>query len=99
MWYTLDENHNILRAGTYPVDKDWGRIVGKTMIGETLVSTVFLGLDHGYGQHASPVLFETMVFGPADPNQYIQERYCTWDEALKGHEEIVSMLREKEKCE
>ena len=46
------------------------------------VSTVFLGLDHQWG-NGPPLLFETMIFGgPHDQNQ---RRYSTWGEAEDGH--------------
>lgn len=38
------------------------RRVASTSIGEAKVSTVFLGLDHGFGS-SEPILWETMVFG------------------------------------
>jgi hypothetical protein len=40
------------------------RIVEKTDIGSFHVSTVFLGLNHRFGDGA-PLVFETMVFRPA----------------------------------
>lgn len=53
------------------------------------VSTVFLGLAHGY-HNGKPLLFETLVFGP---NQVEQgSRYSTWDEAVAGHARFVSTL-------
>ena len=52
------------------------------------VSTVFLGLDHGFGAE-EPVLFETMIFG-GEYDEYC-ERYCTWDEAVEGHAKAVEM--------
>jgi hypothetical protein len=52
------------------------------------VSTVFLGIDHGYGGGA-PVLFETMIFG-GKHNDY-QERYCTWEGAELGHQEACDL--------
>ena len=65
----------------------WGlqvdKIIGKDQFGSVSVSTVFLGMDHSFGG-GSPVLFETMIFG-GEHDQY-QERYCTWDEAEKGHQ-------------
>jgi hypothetical protein len=52
------------------------------------VSTVFLGIDHGY--HSSePVLFETMIFG-GKHNEWMQ-RYCTWEEAELGHQEACDL--------
>ena len=77
----------------------WGlqvdKIIGKDQFGSVSVSTVFLGMDHStYNFFAKnltaivgggdPVLFETMIFG-GEHDQY-QERYCTWDEAEKGHQ-------------
>src|SRR5947207_774053 len=48
------------------------------------VSTVFLGIDHGWGRRELPVLFETMVFGgKLDEWQW---RYCTLEEAQVGHQ-------------
>lgn len=51
------------------------------------VSTVFLGLDHRFGE-GPPLLFETMVFG--GPLDQECERYTTWDEAIAGHEVMVN---------
>lgn len=38
------------------------RIVAREIIGDAIVSTVFLGLDHSWGK-GPPILWETMVFG------------------------------------
>lgn len=47
------------------------------------VSTVFLGLDHNFlGDR--PVLFETMIF--SQTGNHTQQRYCTWEEAERGHQ-------------
>jgi hypothetical protein len=47
------------------------------------VSTVFLGLDHRFGEPGPPLVFETMSFGGSLDQQ--EERYCTWAEAEAGH--------------
>lgn len=54
------------------------------------VSTVFLGLNHGYGEKS--LWFETMIFGLED--EY-QERCETWDEALKMHDRAVKFAEEQ----
>jgi hypothetical protein len=61
------------------------------------VSTVFLGLDHNWdniihGGDGPPVLFETMVFwdGPLGGEG---KRYATWEEADRGHEDLVWKVR------
>ena len=63
------------------------RHVAKTKVNkEVTISTVFLGLDHNFGE-GCPALFETMVFGGKLDEQ--MERYATWDEAEKGHRKWV----------
>lgn len=65
--------------------------VAQTMVGEARVSTVFLGLDHQWGD-GPPLVFETMVFGgPLDGEQ---DRYSTWDEAAAGHAEMVRRVEQ-----
>lgn len=60
--------------------------VARDEIGAVVVSTVFLGIDHGHGR-GEPILFETMVFGLEDDEP--QWRYSTWGEAEKGHREAI----------
>lgn len=55
-----------------------------------LVSTVFLGLDHRYGD-GPPLLFESMIFG--GPLSGEQRRYSTKAEALAGHEALCGLVR------
>lgn len=52
-----------------------------TTRGGVTVSTVFLGLDHGFGGRT--VLWETMIFGGEHDGE--QWRYATRDEAVDGH--------------
>lgn len=68
------------------------RTVAKTDVGEVRVSTVFLGLDHNWGE-GPPLIFETMVFG-GEFDEW-QERYSTWDQAVAGHEEMVAKVTYK----
>lgn len=69
------------------------RRVDQTIINpEIRVSTVFLGLDHSFGD-GPPLLFETMIFDGED-DEY-QERYSTWDEAEKGHEKAVAVAKKR----
>ncbi len=78
---------------------EWGswfetadRIVAKTQISDDIeVSTIFLGLDHSFGE-GPPLLFETMIFGGSLDQE--MNRYPTWDEAEKGHQEIVQKAKE-----
>ena len=58
------------------------RRVAWTENGDVHVSTVFLGLNHQFGD-GPPLLFETMIFG-GEHDQY-QDRCSTWDEAEAMH--------------
>jgi hypothetical protein len=66
------------------------RRVAVDEIGDVRVSTVFLGLDHGYG--GPPIIFETMIFG--GPHDKYQERYSTWQEAEEGHRRAVVLVKQ-----
>ncbi len=88
-----------LLEGKTPVPCDdlltWGRQfekmdrhVGFTEHGGVRVSTVFLGLDHAWGD-GPPMIFETMIFG-GEHDQY-QERYSTWEEAEAGHKKACEL--------
>lgn len=69
------------------------RTVGRDVIGETIVSTVFLGIDHGWGNNC-PLWFETMVFGgPLDGET---DRYETHAQALNGHVEMVERVKKEQ---
>jgi hypothetical protein len=61
------------------------RQVRDTARDDVRVSTVFLGLDHGFGGRKE--LFETMVF--VNGAEEGCERYSTWSEAEEGHERWV----------
>lgn len=54
------------------------------------VSTVFLGIDHAFGE-GPPVLWETMIF---DGDQDIfQRRYTSLDDAKSGHNFAVDFAK------
>lgn len=63
----------------------------KTDVGGKSVSTVFLALNHNFTGKGPPVLFETMVF----PEKEICIRYCTYEEAVKGHSKMVELIRKQ----
>lgn len=59
-----------------------------TLSNKTLISTVWLGLDHNvFGP--KPLIFETMVFSPDDHGDHDMERYSTEAEAIEGHKRMV----------
>ena len=78
---------------------DKNRRVALTSLNNNVtVSTVFLGADHDYSSLGPPLLFETMVFtseGCGNPIDDITRRYSSWEDAEKGHYEIVRLLKLK----
>lgn len=95
-WYILDDDNRPVRAPNFMDGARWmeanqhRKIVKQETIGAANVSTVFLGIDHNWGDGA-PVLFETMVFG-GEHDQF-QDRCCTWKEAEAMHEKACAMVR------
>lgn len=75
------------------------RVLKHTNVGEVLVSTVFLGIDHDWGNpmvkdpnaRRKPLLWETMVFG--GDHDGFQERHRSADEAVAAHELAVAMVK------
>lgn len=65
------------------------RKLWRTEYGDIQVSTVFLMMDHGWGE-GDPVLFETMVFGGALDDE--QERYTSYDAAELGHTKMCERV-------
>ena len=65
--------------------------VADEMVGNTRISTVFLGLDHSW-QGGPPMLFETMTF---DENGSTSDplRCSTWEEAEQQHQRVVDQVR------
>jgi hypothetical protein len=66
------------------------RRVASETIGKSRVSTVFLGIEHSFGE-GKPLLFETMVFGGDDDGA--QDRCTTWEEAEAMHATMVARVK------
>lgn len=65
---------------------DWmskNKIIARETSGSAMISTVFLGFDHG------GFLFETMIFG-GEHDGY-QKRHLEYDDAIEGHKEAVNL--------
>lgn len=95
--YILDDNGNPMKC-TDPLE--WAgwfetagekRIVARDQIGDVLISTVFLGLDHNFDGHKEPILWETMIFG--GPHNEWQERASTKEGALSNHRIALQLVR------
>lgn len=91
--YTLDADHRPVPCSDPLEWGEWmertGNRVALDQIGNCLVSTIFLGMDLGFGIRRAQ-FFETAVFlehGLLD----VAGRYATWDEALAGHARIRAL--------
>lgn len=69
------------------------REVKREHIDGATISTVFVGLNMGICD-TNPLLFETAIFG-GEHDGYVR-RYSTWDEAEKGHRDIIDTIDNKE---
>jgi hypothetical protein len=82
-------------------DRDY-QVVAVHCVRGWMVSTVWLGLDHSLNPFRTgpPVIFETMIFPPADEaggedDEDYQERYATEEAAQAGHDRALSWVLEK----
>lgn len=66
------------------------RQIARTQVGDVLISTVFLGIDHSFGR-GEPLFFETMAFGGKWEGE--ETRSSTIDDALEHHERMVERVR------
>ena len=92
LFHKLDKDHNVVpcTAEEFAAMSDEERRVGRDQIGDYLVSTAFLGIDHGHGH--KPFFFETMIFCPVD--EVYCERRSTWAEAEEEHARGVRIAKE-----
>lgn len=77
-WFDVRENRKIAYSSS---SEGWA------------VSTVFLGIDHSFGE-GPELLYETMVFDSGTELDEDPIRYSTYDAAEKGHEEVLKRLRD-----
>lgn len=72
---------------------DNDRHVAVTPVGEDVeVSTVWMGIDYGFGRTESPLIYETMIFGgDRDGDQW---RTPNRDAALAAHDQAVALARD-----
>lgn len=94
----LDEKGEPIACNDIEVWAKWfqsnveSRSVKATVIEDITISTVFLGLDHGYNSNR-PVLWETLVFeGPLDQEM----NRCTGsrEQAEAMHAEMVEKVKQ-----
>ena len=88
---------DLMEWGTWFEKAD--REVAKHIVNGIRVSTIFLGLDHGFG--GKLLLYETMTFNDRTTKEVsglkpfveIQKRYATRAEAIIGHGEVIDEIK------
>lgn len=97
-FYMLDEDHNIVVTNDiYEWEKSLdyeNRRIAEDFVMGVRISTVFLGIDHGWDEHGPPILFETMVFGGNLDGEI--DRYPTYKESKQGHADMLRRVRAEE---
>ena len=96
IYYIQDDDGDPVPVEDWKTWAEWyethDRVIAKTKVGDALVSTVFLSLDHAF-LGGPPLLYETMIFGgPHDQND--QWRHHNRHAALALHDQVVAALRD-----
>ena len=96
MKYTLDENGNPVFEPDLIKWAKWieseKRTVANETVGDSKISTVFLGIDHAF-DGGPPVLWETMVFG-GELDQHQERCGGSQPQAQKMHNRMVQMVKD-----
>ena len=68
-------------------------VVAQHWVRGWMVSTVWLGLDHGYGMTPVPLIFETMIFAPKDATVGREDRGTVPDFRVVAPGKLQQALR------
>lgn len=76
------------------------KVVVRTYTNHAFISTVWLGMDHGWLEDSRPLIFETMIFPRRRRDKHApwadwQGRWSTEKEARQAHETIVNLIRSR----
>lgn len=90
--YILDKNDKPVPCNSFMKWARWFESADKrvelTKVGELEISTVFLGLDHSWGD-GPPVLWETMVFDKERNEKDVDQCSGNREQAEAMHEKMV----------
>lgn len=100
-WFTLDDQEQLVPVDIVNTTAKWDPHGVWKPIQETvdgfMVSTVFLGTDHRFGD-GPPLLWETMVFDHRDDPRDMIDIYCERYESAKaareGHQVAIQWVKD-----
>jgi len=72
------------------------KVVKRTEVGKTSISTVWSGLDHNF-RKGPPLIFQTMIFDKDSELDQWQKGYSTLGEAEAGHLRAVALVKKVKK--
>lgn len=91
--YTPEGIAGLIEWARWFENNDCRRVASTRVLDVCRVSTVFLGLDHGFGRLLGrgepPILFDSMVFWDGESGNE-QDRCFTWSEAEAMHAHMVA---------
>ena len=98
--FILDQNRKIIAAEDVLEWAKWfekaDRVVAQEMVGDIMVSTVFLGVGHLWnGGYSDWGFYFESATQSRDEGWDILNRYKTYDEAEQGHKDIVQSLQKE----
>jgi hypothetical protein len=101
MYYLLDDNNVPYKVtlDEYAKSDMWTtnqerKTVGRDTLGDILVSTVFLGMNHDFfSESPEPILFETMIFGGEHDGYCV--RATSWEKAEEIHKQALELITPK----
>ena len=93
--FFFDRMRNPISLGLWSclIESEEYKVVKQDEVGEYFVSTVWMGLNHSWVPDVL-LIFETMVFGKGNSTEiFYQDRYCSEEGAIAGHEKVVEMAK------
>lgn len=102
IYFKLDENFKPISCGIEELEKTLSgedKIMALSQWKQGVrVSSVFLGIDHGFKRGKEPIVFETMIFDeaqvlPEDLKDW-QERNSSYEGILRNHKKAVMLVKE-----
>ena len=93
-WYNKDGKElPVEKAAELLQNPRYKRVAGTDLKDGRWLSTVWLGMNHRFGDRGRPLIFESMLFGGETNYESLGcWRYSTLEEAQSGHEELVRRL-------
>lgn len=88
-----DRQGNEVGLKGWSIERGTSNSVANDHVDGMRVSTVFVGVDMGYGD-GPPLIYETMVFPEDSWDEQYCDRYATEQDALVGHAKAIQWVKD-----